>query len=125
MSWKSFVKSSNTCVLFIFTSLHLAMPTKKANLLSSDCVHFTTMSHRRSTFLEISCEGQWPFSLLFSRCHAIKLPLFYCHCAWHTELHNVKYRMHTRYCISILHSFQNLGALVHCNAMYGKSLCSV
>ena len=54
----------------------------------------TTMSHRRSTFLEISSEGQWPFSLLFSRCHAIKLLLFYCDCTWHTGLHNAKYRMH-------------------------------
>ena len=54
----------------------------------------STMSQLRSTFLEISSEGQWPFSLLFSRCHAIKLLLFYCDCTWHTGLHNAKYRMH-------------------------------
>ena len=81
------------------SSLHFTWPCPQieSHLLSSDYI-FTLYNyeslHWRSTFLEISSKGQWPFSLLFSRCHAIKLLLFYCDCTWHTGLHNAKYRMH-------------------------------
>ena len=177
MSSRSFVKSSNTCLMFIFTSHHLAMP---RNLIwynshcfivrSSGLVDFTLFCGKisfiaiyavlsqnmfcpdlRTFYVEKNCaqnfvrvgkmtnimyvynyessEKHFPwniiwrpmaifFAILEMPCNQIAPFLLHLHMAYRIA-HNAKYRMHTRHCISIIHSVYFRNTLVPCNAIYG------